>query len=307
MDEIFEEVGKFIKWDENDALNMQFRIPGREEYDTLAKEHDMITMFNMHRRSSNIEIFITIEQDVHPTPDDKGFQSDEIFGVESHNDGFVDPMEALSFFLDREGNDEEDFDINVGVKFENIHALRHALRQHVVKNEFCLIFIRSEPSRLTATCEAESCPWRIHASILPNHFSKNKGMYDVHRLSVDRAEVDGPEGRYDVISSERAYTSRKWYKRAYGMAITPFPDKTMWKIEDLNYVVKPPMQTRPPPGRPRKKRIRLADEGSSQSKVGRVHEKVESRRSRTHHFFDRLGVRFGFGRVYRPNKHTGGG
>ncbi|KAK1302915.1 hypothetical protein QJS10_CPB12g00032 [Acorus calamus] len=127
--------------------------------------------------------------------------------------------------------------------------------------------------------------------------SKNKRMYDVHRSSVDRAEVDGPEGRYDVILSERASTCRKWqvtgipyhhaaavichmrgsnwedyvYKRAYGMAIAPLPDKSMWEIEDLNYVVKPPVQTRPPPGRPRKKRIRPADEGSSQSKVRRIH------------------------------------
>ncbi|KAK1317175.1 hypothetical protein QJS10_CPA05g01707 [Acorus calamus] len=282
MDEIFEEVGKLVKLGENDALNMQFKIPGREEYDTLANEHDMIAMFNMHQGSPNIEIFITIEHDVHPTPDDMGFQSDEMFGVESHNDGFVDPMEALSSFLDREGNgvdyaifydseeeqytvvdylnqnkrrhsvsieelddddapfippttvhevpispavtsdqprepvhveamceepvhdpsdieadricsessyheicssdnhvsdyegifdqlDEEDPNINVGVKFENIHALRHALRQHAVKNEFCLRLIRSEPSRLTARCETESCPWRIHASVLPDH------------------------------------------------------------------------------------------------------------------------------------------
>ncbi|KAK1323928.1 hypothetical protein QJS10_CPA02g00924 [Acorus calamus] len=61
------------------------------------------------------------------------------------------------------------------------------------------------------------------------------------------------------------------YKRAYGMAIAPLPDKSMWEIEDLNYVVKPPVQTRPPPGRPRKKRIRPTDEGSSQSKVRRIH------------------------------------
>ncbi|KAK1305668.1 hypothetical protein QJS10_CPA10g01555 [Acorus calamus] len=76
----------------------------REEYDTLANEHDMIAMFNMHQGSPNIEIFITIEHDVHPTPDDRGFQSDEMFGVESQNDGFVDPMEALSSFLDGEEN-----------------------------------------------------------------------------------------------------------------------------------------------------------------------------------------------------------
>ncbi|KAK1266978.1 hypothetical protein QJS04_geneDACA016720 [Acorus gramineus] len=120
--------------------------------------------------------------------------------------------------------------------------------------------------------------------------SKNKGMYDVHRSSADMAEVDGPKGRFDVILSERSCSCRKWqvigipchhaaavichmrgsnwedyvddhftvtrYKKAYAMEITPLPDKTMWDIEDLNYVIKPPRQARPSPGRPRKKRIR---------------------------------------------------
>ncbi|KAK1289200.1 hypothetical protein QJS10_CPB18g00537 [Acorus calamus] len=236
-----EEVGKFVKWGENDALNMQFRLHGREEYDTLANEHDMITMFNMHRRSPNIEIFLTIEHDVHPTPEYKGFQSDEIFGVESHNEGFVDPMEALSCFLDREGNessyheicssdnhvsdyedtfdqsDKEDFDINVRGYDEYMRQIEQVSKE-------------------------------AH-----NHLMTEKD----HCWSKS-------------IGQGRGGWSRR-YKRAYGMAITPFPDKTMWEIEDLNYVVKPPMQTRPPPGRPRKKRIKLADKGSSQSKVGRVH------------------------------------
>ncbi|KAK1299994.1 hypothetical protein QJS10_CPB13g00783 [Acorus calamus] len=40
--------------------------------------------------------------------------------------------------------------------------------------------------------------------------SKNKGMYDVHRSSNDRAEVDGPEGRWDVILSEKYCSCRRW-------------------------------------------------------------------------------------------------
>ncbi|KAK1305905.1 hypothetical protein QJS10_CPA10g01385 [Acorus calamus] len=63
-----------------------------------------------------------------------------------------------------DGQDEEDPDIQVGVKFENIEALILALRQHAIKKEFCLRYIRSEPTRLTARCEDVSCPWRVHAS-----------------------------------------------------------------------------------------------------------------------------------------------
>ncbi|KAK1319209.1 hypothetical protein QJS10_CPB04g01511 [Acorus calamus] len=38
MDEIFEEAGKLKKWTENDALNMQYKVPREEEYDTLSNK-----------------------------------------------------------------------------------------------------------------------------------------------------------------------------------------------------------------------------------------------------------------------------
>ncbi|KAK1290387.1 hypothetical protein QJS10_CPB18g00276 [Acorus calamus] len=104
MDEIFEKVGKLVKWGENDALNMQFKISGREEYDTLATESDMLVMFNMHQKSPKIEIFITVEHDVHPTPDNRGFPIDEIFEMEAEFCGADVSMEDLSSFLDREEN-----------------------------------------------------------------------------------------------------------------------------------------------------------------------------------------------------------
>ncbi|KAK1257128.1 hypothetical protein QJS04_geneDACA022967 [Acorus gramineus] len=62
--------------------------------------------------------------------------------------------------------DEEDPDIKTWVKFEYFNALRHALRQYDMKKKFSLKFIKSEPSRLTAKCETETCPWGIYASVL---------------------------------------------------------------------------------------------------------------------------------------------
>ncbi|KAK1257133.1 hypothetical protein QJS04_geneDACA022968 [Acorus gramineus] len=61
------------------------------------------------------------------------------------------------------------------------------------------------------------------------------------------------------------------YLKAYALTITPLPDKILWDIEDLHYVIKSPKQTRPSLGRPRKKRFRPQDEVSSQSQVGRIH------------------------------------
>ncbi|KAK1285526.1 hypothetical protein QJS10_CPB20g00913 [Acorus calamus] len=183
MDEIFKEVGKLVKWGENNALNMEFKSPGREEYGTLVNEYDMLNMFNMHQSSPHIDIFITVEHNVHPTPNDTGLENEEMFGEES-DEGFDDPMEAFYNFFDKEG--------------EN------------------------------------GSTWHWFMECLHEAFS----------------DVNG-------------------YKKVYAMAIIPLPDKTMWDIEDLNYV--PLRQSRPPPGRPRKKGIRPQDEVSSQSKVERIH------------------------------------
>ncbi|KAK1307908.1 hypothetical protein QJS10_CPA09g00639 [Acorus calamus] len=54
--------------------------------------------------SFEIEIFITVEHDVHPTPDDRGFPGDEVFEMEAEFCGADVSMEDLSSFLDREGN-----------------------------------------------------------------------------------------------------------------------------------------------------------------------------------------------------------
>ncbi|KAK1305124.1 hypothetical protein QJS10_CPB11g01312 [Acorus calamus] len=82
----------------------------------------------------------------------------------SHSSNYVTDDKGIC-----DGQDEKDPDIQVEVKFENIEALRLALRQHAIKKEFCLRYIRSEPTRLIARCEDVSCPWRVHASMENNH------------------------------------------------------------------------------------------------------------------------------------------
>ncbi|KAK1294125.1 hypothetical protein QJS10_CPA16g00250 [Acorus calamus] len=59
---------------------------------------------SMHQSSPHIDIFITVEHNVHPTPNDRGLENEEMFGEES-DEGFDDPMEAFYNFFDKEGND----------------------------------------------------------------------------------------------------------------------------------------------------------------------------------------------------------
>ncbi|KAK1320660.1 hypothetical protein QJS10_CPA03g01419 [Acorus calamus] len=367
MDETFEEVSKLIKWDENDALNMQFKIPTREEYGILASESDMLNMFNKHHKSPSIEIFITVKRNVHPTPVQRGTQHDEIFGVESDSQDFEIPMEAFSAFFEIVGDDDpysvyydsEDERYRVFSQTKHGHNVRieelndeqglHDDTTHVLPiSDFHVRPTVEEPrDNLQSTAmdgnsglftiayamvegengsswhwfleclheaigeinDARSKPiiycidaiW-VKIMVKMNHkrqlaerwkeilvpevqkiiteLSKNKGMYDVHRSSTDREEVDGPEGRFDVILSDKTCSSAVichmrgscWedyvdpcytvarYRVVYAMPINPLPDKSMWEVEDLNYVVnKPPRQLRSPPGRPRKKRIRPQD------------------------------------------------
>ncbi|KAK1277403.1 hypothetical protein QJS04_geneDACA003410 [Acorus gramineus] len=108
MDEIFEKVGKLIKWGENDALNMQYKMPGGNQYGTLSNETEMLRMFNLHHKSPIIEIFITIEHNVSssiiPTPKDR--EAHNRYAYESFDEGDDDdfgegiPPSFLVFFSD---------------------------------------------------------------------------------------------------------------------------------------------------------------------------------------------------------------
>ncbi|KAK1313876.1 hypothetical protein QJS10_CPA06g01008 [Acorus calamus] len=76
-----------------------------------------------------------------------------------------------------DAQDEEESDINVGLKFENNGALRLALRQHAIRKEFCLKYLRSEPTRVTVRRENITCPWRLHASTMIEEVSKEAYNY----------------------------------------------------------------------------------------------------------------------------------
>ncbi|XP_020108011.1 uncharacterized protein LOC109723913 isoform X2 [Ananas comosus] len=123
--------------------------------------------------------------------------------------------------------------------------------------------------------------------------SKGLGNYTICRSSNTKAEVISPDSRCEVILDERKCTCRSWqvtglpcihacafitslrgyewlsyvdplftvskFRAAYAHEVVPLPDKNQWIKTNLDYKLLPPIMRRPA-GRPRKKRIRAADE-----------------------------------------------
>ncbi|KAF7136322.1 hypothetical protein RHSIM_Rhsim08G0160500 [Rhododendron simsii] len=52
--------------------------------------------------------------------------------------------------------------------FANVDAFRAKLRDYTVEKGFKIVRDKNEKARVTAHCDVEGCPWRIHASPLPN-------------------------------------------------------------------------------------------------------------------------------------------
>lgn len=58
--------------------------------------------------------------------------------------------------------------IEVGATFPNSKAFKVALRQLAIREDWSFGTQYSDPQRFRANCTDEDCPWRIHASKLPN-------------------------------------------------------------------------------------------------------------------------------------------
>ena len=52
--------------------------------------------------------------------------------------------------------------------FVDVKEFRAILRDYLIQENFDVIRIKNEKSRVTAICAANGCPWRIHASPLPD-------------------------------------------------------------------------------------------------------------------------------------------
>ncbi|KAJ1416008.1 Zinc finger, PMZ-type [Sesbania bispinosa] len=52
--------------------------------------------------------------------------------------------------------------------FVDVYEFRAALKDYIIQECFDIGYIKNEKTRVTAICEAEGCPWRIHASTTPD-------------------------------------------------------------------------------------------------------------------------------------------
>ncbi|KAJ1429263.1 Zinc finger, PMZ-type, partial [Sesbania bispinosa] len=52
--------------------------------------------------------------------------------------------------------------------FVDVYEFRAALKDYIIQECFDIGYIKNEKTRVTTICEAEGCPWRIHASTTPD-------------------------------------------------------------------------------------------------------------------------------------------
>ncbi|KAK9278356.1 hypothetical protein L1049_027921 [Liquidambar formosana] len=95
-------------------------------------------------------------------------------------------------------NGRESHTLTVGQEFPDAQGFRDALTANAISSKFELTFIRSDRSRVTATCAADGCPWRIHASKLPD---------------VETFQIKTLKGKHSCVRPERSshrQANMKW-------------------------------------------------------------------------------------------------
>src|SRR6266540_691520 len=115
------------------------------------------------------------EEYVPPAPPSQPPNVDEA-DTSSH---FDVPFESNDISAEAEINDEDPEAVNVlhdpenpviakGVLFSDIITFRKAVRHYAIKTGSAFKNLKTDPTRFIASCAHEGCPWRIHASRLPD-------------------------------------------------------------------------------------------------------------------------------------------
>nr|CAD1824900.1 unnamed protein product [Ananas comosus var. bracteatus] len=76
-----------------------------------------------------------------------------------------DSEEEVVDYLDVYKVDKENPVMEVGSMFPNKETLKTALNQYALLHEFDVKVEKSDKKRLTVVCAAQSCKWRLHASV----------------------------------------------------------------------------------------------------------------------------------------------
>ncbi|CAL5403478.1 unnamed protein product [Camellia sinensis] len=81
-------------------------------------------------------------------------------------------------------NQDGEVVLEEGMIFPEVNTFRATLRDYTVQTGFKIVRDKNEKSRVTAHCAAEGCPWRIHASPLPDGITyKIKILVPTHTCS----------------------------------------------------------------------------------------------------------------------------
>jgi hypothetical protein len=80
-------------------------------------------------------------------------QEEEVADMDLHYNVADDPYNA---------------DIKVGALFPDMVTFRKAIRHHAVVADFEMANVKTDSTRFRANCSWADCPWRIHASKLPD-------------------------------------------------------------------------------------------------------------------------------------------
>ncbi|KAK1305121.1 hypothetical protein QJS10_CPB11g01311 [Acorus calamus] len=266
MDEIFEEVGKLVKWGENNALNMQYKVPDSYLYDTLSNETDMLKMFSLHQRSPIIEIFSTIEHNIAssvlPTLEDRETQNRCRYYSSNEGDDYEDdygegaPQSFSDFFFDAEDYGREQMP------------------------SFLVVFEEEEDD------EPDIRKGRAH-NVTIEEIDDEEQIEPIQFNHLPKIVDEWQAIEADRICSE---ADRKWqmleFPCNHAAAVVAHMRNERWEdyvdecytiarqvhgeYQELQFTVKPPKCIRPP-SKPRKKRITPHDEESRSTKVRKIH------------------------------------
>ncbi|KAJ1413688.1 Zinc finger, PMZ-type [Sesbania bispinosa] len=116
--------------------------------------------------------------------------------------------------------------------FVDVYEFRAALKDYIIQECFDIGYIKNEKTRVTEICEAEGCPWRIHASTTPDGATfMIKSVNNVHTC---------------VRNSMRNYATSTWItsKLYSGLRADPYMSYNLMKNElKEKYGIEPhPMQ-----------------------------------------------------------------
>ncbi|KAF8393878.1 hypothetical protein HHK36_020076 [Tetracentron sinense] len=169
------------------VLTMHCVKPGSGDLMEVNSTDDVLRMFELYRRISDIHVFLgASEIDSGDVGDNVKFDEGCDFSVDderkcgSHNGNTISACEMVAsnfggggqenndVLSDYQSNDDFDFISNSDSDDECDDINREALRDYITEEGFEIVRDKNEKARVTAHCLGEGCLWRIHASPLPD-------------------------------------------------------------------------------------------------------------------------------------------